>query len=144
MAGGNICGCCTAFWPAVPPLIFSALADALQWVMERMGVSWVAHYMDDYITMGSLGSSECLENVMIMHSACERVGLPVEPEKDEGPATTLSFVGIELDSVALEVRLPLEKFQRLKETLQMWKGRKVCKKRELLSLIGLLSHACKV
>ena len=52
------------------PLIFSALADALQWVMERMGVSWVAHYIDDYITMGSPESAECLENATIMHSAC--------------------------------------------------------------------------
>ena len=68
----------------------------------------------------------------------------MEPEKDEGPATTLSFVGIELDSVAMEVCLPLEKLQRRKEALQMWRGRKVCKKRELPSLIGLLSHACKV
>ena len=113
--------------------------------MERMGVSWVARYIDDYITNGSPESAECLDNAMIMHSACERVGLPVEPEKkNEDPATTLSFVGIELDSVAMEVRLPLEKLQRLKEALQMWRGRKVWKKRELLSLIGLLSHACKV
>ena len=94
--------------------------------------------------MGSPESAECLENAMIMHLACKRVGLLVEPEKDEGPATTLSFVSIELDSVAMKVRLPLEKLQRLKEALQMWRGRNVCKKRELLSLIGLLQHACKV
>ncbi len=29
------------------PLIFTAVADALQWIMERMGVEWVAHYIDD-------------------------------------------------------------------------------------------------
>lgn len=126
------------------PLIFSALADALQWIMERMGVSWVAHYIDDFITIGPPDSTECQENAMIMHSACARVGLPVEPDKDEGPATMIPFLGIELDSVALEVRLPLDKLQRLKEALQMWRRRKVCRKRDLLSLIGLLSHACKV
>ena len=79
-----------------------------------------------------------------MHSACDRVGLPVDSEKDEGSATTISFVGIELDSIALEIRLPLDKLQRLKEVLGSWRERKNCKKRDLLSLIGLLSHACKV
>ena len=31
--------------------------------------------------------------------------MPVEPEKDEGPASTISFLGLELDSMAMEVRL---------------------------------------
>ena len=66
----------------------------------------------------------------------------MEPEKDEGPATTLPFLGIELDSIALEFQLPLDKLQRLKEVLGSWRDRHSCKKRELLSLIGLLSHAC--
>ena len=68
----------------------------------------------------------------------------MEPEKDEGPATTLPFLGIELDSIAFELCLPLDKLQRLKEVLSSWRNQHSCKKRELLSLIGLLSHACKV
>ena len=34
------------------PKIFSAIADALQWVFQQKGVTWVAHYLDDYITTG--------------------------------------------------------------------------------------------
>ena len=126
------------------PLIFSTIADALQWVMERMGVDWVAHYIDDFITMGAPGSNACAANAVLMHEACDQMGLPVEPEKDEGPATALPFLGIELDSMAMEMRLPSEKLTRLRKELAGWKARKTCKKRELLSLIGLLSHACKV
>ena len=63
--------------------------------MERIGV---AHYIDDFITIGTPDSN-------VMYSACNRVGFPVEPEKDEGPATTLPFLGIELDSIALEIRI---------------------------------------
>ena len=29
------------------PLIFSVLADALQWIMQKRGVSHVFHYVDD-------------------------------------------------------------------------------------------------
>ena len=32
------------------PKIFSAVADALQWSFYRSGVTWVEHYLDDFIT----------------------------------------------------------------------------------------------
>ena len=69
------------------------------------------------------------------------MGLPTEPEKDEGPLS--HFLGIELDTEALEMRLPQDKLHRLNAEHAAWRGRKACKKRELLSLIGSLSHVCK-
>ena len=123
------------------PLIFSAVADALAWIMQQQGVGWLAHYVDDFITVGSPGSGECGTYMDIMHRVCEDAAMPIEPEKDEGPATTISFLGLELDSVAGEIRLPQEKLQKLRAMLGRWRGRKACKKRELLSLIGSLTHA---
>ena len=123
------------------PLIFSAVAYALQWVMQREGVSWLAHYIDYFVRVGASGSAECTRNAAIMHDVCERLGMPTEPSKDEGPAIVLSFLGLELDIVALEVRLLEEKMRRLKVVLGSWRGRKACRKRELLSLIGSLTHA---
>ena len=81
--------------------------------------------------------------LLLMHAACDQMGLPVEPEKDEVPSTALPFLGIELDSMAMEIRLPPEKLTRFRKELTAWKDRKKCKKRELMSLIGLLSHACR-
>ena len=37
-----------------------------------------------------------------------------------------------------------DKLLRPKQTIQQWQGKNSCKKRDLLSLIGLLSHACRV
>ena len=125
------------------PLIFTALADALQLIMVKKGVSWLDHYIDDSVTMGLPESEECGINMALMHAACEEVGLPVEPEKDEGPATVITFLGIELDTNKLEIRLPQEKLQQTRALLASWRGRKACKKRELLSLVGVLSHASK-
>ena len=79
-----------------------------------------------------------------MHETCRDVGLPVEPEQDKGPTTCLPFTGIELDTTAMEPSLPQEKLSRLRRELGRWRGRKACRKRELLLLIGPLSHACKV
>ena len=40
------------------------------------------------------------------------------------------------------VRLPREKLHRLQREISKWAGRRSCSKRELLSLIGQLQHAC--
>ena len=81
----------------------------------------MAHYIDDFITMGAPGSSECAMNLAMMHAACKRMGLPVEPEKEEGPATCLPFLGIELDSMAMEIQLPPKKLAHLRKELITWK-----------------------
>ena len=41
-----------------------------------------------------------------------------------GPTTNLEFLGIMLDSVALEARLPFAKLPRLRLLLETWQGRK--------------------
>ena len=48
-----------------------------------------------------------------MRHICEEVGLPVDPEEEEGPATTISLLGTELDTVALEICPTQEGFLRM-------------------------------
>ena len=48
---------------------------------------------------------------------CEHLGFPVAPNKVEGPSTVLTFLGIEIDSVAEELRLPREKLDRIKSLI---------------------------
>ena len=67
------------------PLIFTALAEALLWIMRQKGASNTVNYIDDFVTVGAPDSQECECNSTIMHETCEEVGLPTEPEKDEGP-----------------------------------------------------------
>ncbi len=55
----------------------------------------------------------------------------------------ISVLGVEVDTVAMVVRLPPGKLNHLQSELACWRTKNVCKKRELLSLIGSLSHACK-
>ena len=71
--------------------------------------------------------------------------------EDRGPLTTLTFLGIQIDTASLQLRLPQEKLQRLVALLNEWmRGgptptpRRSGTKRDLLSLIGLLNHAVSV
>lgn len=125
------------------PIIFSAVADALQWIMCQKGASWVGHYLDDFVTIGPAGSDECQRNMTIMERACEDAGVPIEHAKTVGPVSTITFLGMELDTKAGVIRLPQDKLNNLQELLQIWRGKKTCLKRDLQSIVGLLNHACK-
>lgn len=94
------------------PIIFTALTDALQWILERRGVSYVAHYLDDFITLGAPESDEC-PNIQV----CQELGIPLAPHKTVGPTTCLIFLGIEIDTMRMELRLPHEKLSKLLELL---------------------------
>lgn len=85
-----------------------------------------------------------MEHLDTMCQTCTELGLPLAEEKQVGPTTCLDFLGIELDSVKMESRLPAEKLQRTRELVATWRGRKACRVKELQSLVGSLQHACKV
>ena len=126
------------------PLIFTAIADALQWVIQNDGARWIFHYIDDFITVGEPESDKCVANMTRMQRISYELGLPIEEKKTEGPSTCLTFLGIELDTRAMVMRLPEIKLTQLNQALAEWQRKKTVRKRELLSLIGTLSHACKV
>ena len=112
--------------------------------MQNKGATWGIHYINDFLTAGAPDSQECLQHTLIMQSVCEEAGLSMEPSKSVGPTTSLVFLGILIDTVEEELRLPQDKLSELQTTIAQWRGWKACRKPELLSLIGLLSHARKV
>ena len=126
------------------PKIFTAVADALQWVVRARGVRYIAHYLDDFIVVGAPGSDEGAKALDLLLDTCRELGVPVAGHKVEGPSTRITFLGIEIDTVAMELRLPQDKLQRLTALVSDWRSRKSCRRQELESLIGHLSHACKV
>ena len=61
-----------------------------------------------------------------MLQACKDKQTPVEPSETEGPATTLTFLGIKFDSLAMELHQLKEKLKQLQQTLALWRGKKAC------------------
>jgi hypothetical protein len=56
----------------------------------------------------------------------------------------MTFLGIELDTIAMEARLPLDNFLKIKNCLSEMRVRRKVTLRDLQSLIGLLNFACCV
>lgn len=126
------------------PKIFNCIADALQWMAHNRGVTYLEHFLDDYITCGAPNSDECQSNLRMLTDLCKTLNLPLAMDKLAGPTTEIVFLGILIDTVKLELRLPPEKLHRLQTMLGKWRSQKHCKKRDLESLVGYLQDASKV
>ena len=67
------------------------------------------HYLDDYLTVGPPASTVCQCNVDKFVFLYAELGVPLATDKLEGPSTSLSFLGIILDTSRMEIRLPADK-----------------------------------
>ncbi len=137
------------------PKLFSAVADGLMWMVHNQGFTHSLHYLDDFLILGRPESPYCGDALQATLQLCNELGVQVAAEKTEGPATTLTFLGIEIDSLLCQLRLPRDKLENLTRILDHWMlrrhppghsatPRRTGTKRDLLSLIGLLNHAAAV
>lgn len=124
---------------------FTQLSDTLLWIMKNnCKIANCTHYLDDFYLAGPPSSPQCEDDMQKTIALFKNLGVPLAPEKIEGPVTNLTFLGIEIDSQTMSIRLPEEKLSALISLLQKWSEMRKCTKRELLSLIGKLSFASKV
>ncbi len=73
--------CQLPFGLASAPAIFSAVAEALEWVLRRRGVRGVLRYLDDFLLLGAPGSPECSNALVITFATCEELGVPLAMDK---------------------------------------------------------------
>ncbi len=126
------------------PKLFTAVTDGLLWIMGRHGVRNSLHYLDDFLICGPPGSGECGAALQMSLGLCHDLGFRIADHKVDGPSTRIPFLGILIDTEAGVLSLPPDKLRRLQGEISSWVTRKRCRKRQLLSLIGQLSDACRV
>ena len=125
--------------------IFNGVADLFEWMLiHNWSVEDLLHYLDDYFTLGAAGTDLCAKRFTAIHQAARLVGIPLSPEKCEGPTIRMVFLGIELDSIEMSARLPADKLADLIALLREWGDKKSCRLKELQSLLGKLNHAWAV
>ena len=96
------------------PNIFSAFADALAWVMHSNGICQQLHYLEDFLFLGAASTHDCAASLQTALQVCQRLGVPVAAHKTEGPSTCLTFLAIQIDSVAMQLSLPPDKLSRIR------------------------------
>ena len=63
--------------------IFTAIADAAEWIARQAGVQFIIHYLDDFLIIGAPASSECATALNTLIQIFARLGLPLAIEKVE-------------------------------------------------------------
>ena len=126
------------------PFIFNTFAIALAWIAVNVGfITFLIHYLDDFF-LANYTRELCKSDMHVFLSICKELGVPIANDKLIGPVTQLTYLGIEIDSENMFVRVPADKMVKIKAILRNWVGRKKSSKLDLLSLIGILGFAAKV
>ena len=124
--------------------LFERFSSALEWIAHtKFHITYIRHVLDDFCMVNTT-QALCQRDLRCFQLMCFQLGVPLAPEKTCGPATVLPFLGIELDTVALEARMPMDKVNKcLDQIVTVSKKRKVtlC---QIQSLIGLLNFTCSV
>lgn len=123
---------------------FEAFSTALEWMARHyLQIECIIHLLDDFLICAP-SERECASSLKGFLELCSTLGVPMAPEKTFGPATTLSFAGIEIDTMRSECRLPLDKVHSCQDLVNSFLTRRKVTLLELQTLIGKLNFACSV
>lgn len=125
--------------------IFEQFSTFLEWAVKTAsaGTPNLDHYLDDFFFAGRSGTDECSTLMQNFTDICRELGVPLAVDKTVGPTTVLTFLGLEIDSIQRQVRIPADKIHSLKQKLLMVQSRKKVTLRELQSLAGSLNFCCR-
>ena len=110
--------------------------------MKANKVQDLLHYLDDYFTMGLSHSLVYANNISAMITTCEELGFAINPKKVTKLATTTNFLGIDIDSVAMEAQIDPTHLSETISLLEDIMGHWLATKHSILSLIGKLHFVC--
>ena len=92
--------------------IFESFSTAVEWVAEhKVGLTKVIHVLDDFLVLAE-SKVKCERDLHAFMNMCQQLGVPLAPAKTVGPCTTIQFLGITIDTVAMEARLPNDKLDK--------------------------------
>ena len=124
--------------------LFEKLASALEWIALRvLNVTAVIHVLDDFLFVAPT-PEKCQDDLTRFLRLCHNLGVPIAHEKTMGPFWCLQFVGITLDTLKMEARLPQDKIDKCRHLLVSFLSRRSAMLRDFQSLIGFLNFACSV
>ena len=73
-------------------------------------------------------TDQCAHNLHIIIDVFDHLDVPLAMDKLVGNVTEIIYLGMEIYTIAQEIRLPKDKFDELMCCLQFWSGRKKCMK----------------
>lgn len=134
---------CLSFGLTCSPFIFTMLTDFVIRAMRRRGFLKVFGYIDDYIILAD-SQEECVFVLNTLIRLLRTLGFHLSYEKFEGPSQFVTYLGINIDSINMELSLPPDKVDTLNKLVGKFQTKHSATRKELEKLCGYLAHASTV
>ena len=95
-------------------------------------------YIDDF-GGAELEYKRASEALSTLQGILKTVGLEEAPHKTVEPTTKMTWLGIDVDSVAMTLSIPHLKLEEIKTVVKSWEGKSFASKKEVQSLMGMLN-----
>ncbi len=101
--------------------VFEVVTTAFGWVLRNKFILNPLHYLDDFAFIQHT-FDQCEYDLNVFKTVSARIGIPLAPEKTEGLARDIMFLGFRLQTNILIVSVPPDKMikyaQRVEAVLQ--------------------------
>ena len=133
------------FGCSISPATWEKVSCFLEFLVKQESKGGdVKHYVDDFLFAGKRGTIECFEIMTCFSQCADRLGIPIASEKTVWPCTNLVYLGLELDSIDMVVRMPKSKIEEIVLQIQVVLSSKKVTLKVMQRLIGLLNFATRV
>ncbi len=123
--------------------LFEKFSTFLEFLVKDWSSSLlVTHYLDDFLFV-SPSPNSCALLLELFSSICKQLGVPLAEEKTEGPVQTITYLGLEINTITMQVRVPRGKVKATCELIHRALAKKKVTLRYIQSLVGSLNFLCR-
>ena len=133
---------CLPFGASISCAVFQAFSDALAHIVQVKTGKENVNYLDDFLFLAML---QFLCNLQIdkFLQVCHEISFPVSVDKTVYACTSITFLGLLIDTQKRLVCIPVEKIQRALKLIDNMMSKKKTTLRELQQLCGFLNFLNK-
>ena len=121
--------------------IFQRCTDAIRYIMAAHGYPLLFNYIDDLIYTGL--PSQMDDSFNFLKNLLVELGLDISPKKLVPPSTSVTCLGILINSIQKTISIPPEKLAEITQLCIQWSTKTYSGKRDLQSLLGSLLYVSK-
>ena len=124
--------------------LFEEFSTFLNWFLNGWNKAHnTDHYCDDFVFSGPAGSPKCQLALDHFRTLCKFLGIPIAEEKTVAPCTRITFLGLGIDTVTQQVKIPKKKLAECKRRLKNIARKSRVTLKQLQSLLGYLNFLCR-
>ena len=124
--------------------IFETFSTALEWIIsQKLTNVKVIHVLDNFLFIAPTFQL-CQSALDLFIQIYADIGVPLAPDKTEGPSNVISFLGIELDTINMLASLPQDKVDKFLVIIHEFLTARSATLKKIQSLCGMLNFACSI